>query len=83
MPQFDKRSMQATVNLATETALVRAAMADESDGHAERLEVLGKELVQVSEAASPLQQHCTVIAASSLHQMVYQQDRSCSIPYAV
>lgn len=39
--------MQATVNLATETALVRAAMCDEQDGHAERLEVVGKELAQV------------------------------------
>ena len=79
VPQLDKHSMQATVNLATETALVRAAMADESDGHAERLEVLGKELVQVSEAASPLQQQCRVNAASSVHQMVDQPDHSCSI----
>ncbi|DBA94760.1 TPA: hypothetical protein ACH3X1_002307 [Trebouxia sp. C0004] len=37
---------QATVNLATETALVRAALADESSKHAERLEVLGKQLTQ-------------------------------------
>lgn len=43
--------MQATVNLATETALVRAAMSDDQDGHAERLEVVGKELAQVSAAA--------------------------------
>lgn len=42
---------QATVNLATETALVRAAMSDEQDGHAQRLEVVGKELAQaLSEA---------------------------------
>lgn len=41
--------LQATVNLATETALVRAALSDveESDGHAHRLAVLGKELTQV------------------------------------
>ncbi|KAL0050296.1 hypothetical protein WJX82_008307 [Trebouxia sp. C0006] len=37
---------QATVNLATETALVRAALADESSKHAERLELLGKQLTQ-------------------------------------
>ncbi|KAL0041395.1 hypothetical protein WJX79_002096 [Trebouxia sp. C0005] len=37
---------QATVNLATETALVRAALADESSKHSERLEVLGKQLTQ-------------------------------------
>lgn len=43
--------MQATVNLATETALVRANMSDGSDGHAERLEVLGQELAKVSELA--------------------------------
>lgn len=42
--------MQATVNLATETALVRAALADEPDSHIERLEALGKELVQVSKS---------------------------------
>ena len=80
MPQFDKRSMQATVNLATETALVRAAMADEPDGHAERLEVLGKELVLVSEL---LQQQCRVNASSLVHQMVDQQDYSCSLSQAV
>lgn len=39
------------MNLATETALVRAAMSDEQDGHALRLEVVGKELAQVSAAA--------------------------------
>ena len=43
----DVHAMQATVNLATETALVRTAMPDESEGHAERLEGLGRELVQV------------------------------------
>ena len=38
---------QATVNLATETALVRAALADEATDHAERLQTLGKELTEV------------------------------------
>lgn len=57
--------MQATVNLATETALVRAALADEPDGHAERLEALGKELVQVSKAAcSTLSRHMYSAAAA-------------------
>lgn len=37
---------QATVNLATETALVRAALADEATDHAERLQTLGKELTE-------------------------------------
>lgn len=37
---------QATVNLATETALVRAAVADESSKHAEHLQVLGNQLTQ-------------------------------------
>ena len=41
------QAVQATVNLATETALVRAALSQDSDGHAQRLEVLGKELTQV------------------------------------
>lgn len=50
--------MQATVNLATETALVRAAMSDEQDGHAQRLEVVGKELAQVSAAAQLAQAAC-------------------------
>lgn len=49
-PHSDTHWMQATVNLATETALVRAALPDEPDGHAERLEALGKELVQVSKS---------------------------------
>jgi len=44
--------MQATVNLATETALVRAALADESSKHAERLDVLGKQLTQVIKSPS-------------------------------
>ena len=48
--------MQATVNLATETALVRAAMSDEPEGHAERLEGLGKELAQV----------CLIVSHTSL-----------------
>ena len=39
--------LQATVNLATETALVRAALADSATDHAERLQTLGKELAEV------------------------------------
>lgn len=39
--------LQASVNLATETALVKAALADESADHAQRLEVLGKQLAEV------------------------------------
>ena len=60
--------MQATVNLATETALIRAAMADESDGHAERLEILGKELVLVSfcfTALAAMQNQCIKLDASN------------------
>ena len=46
--------MQATVNLATETALVQAALADESNKHAERLAVLGNQLTQVIKSSECL-----------------------------
>lgn len=65
--------MQATVNLATETALVRAALADEPDGHAERLEALGKELVQVSKAASSTLSWHMYTAAAAMQKQCFQQ----------